>query len=190
MNFTDVSPIVNIVNAIALILTILIIVRIALSWLGGGVSSQNPLIQVVIGIVDPILKPFRKILPPFGGIDFSPLLALLVINVIQGILGNILTTGEHRSIAYILLAIVYQVLTSVDLFICVFIGLRLILVALQSSPFHPANMFMRQLTDPFVRPFRRFTKGGTAGAIVAFVFYVIFYVVLVNVGGSVVLATQ
>jgi YggT family protein len=177
VGFASISPAVNIVDAIAWILTILIIARIIISWI--GVYQGNPIVQVVTGIVDPILRPFRRILPAFGGIDFSPLLALIVIQVIQSVVDNVVVSGTQQSLPELLFVIVAQLLSQIDLFICVVVGLRLLLQVLQSSPFHPANSFMRSMTDPFVRPFRGVGRG-TSGVVVAFVFYVVLYVVIRN----------
>jgi YggT family protein len=176
---TSVSPVVNVVDTFAWILTILIIVRIALSWIG-GVGQNNPLVQVVTGIVDPLLRPFRRILPAFGGIDFSPLLALVVIQVVQSVVDNVVISQGQVSIAQIIFAVVTELFLQIDLFICIIIGIHLLLRLLQSSPFHPANMFMRQITDPFVRPFR-FAGKGLPAIVIGLLFYVALYVVIYNV---------
>ncbi len=41
-------------------------------------------------VTDPYLNLFRAVIPPFGGLDFSPIIALLVLNVLQSIIDAIL----------------------------------------------------------------------------------------------------
>jgi len=39
-------------------------------------------------VTEPILAPVRRLLPPFGGLDFSPLIVIIVLQVINGYLGR------------------------------------------------------------------------------------------------------
>jgi YggT family protein len=48
-----------------------------------NVDARNPLVPLLGKIVGPVLKPFRKVLPLLGGFDPSPVLAILVILLIQ-----------------------------------------------------------------------------------------------------------
>jgi len=59
---------------------ILIIVTIA-SWLIRG--GYNPVIAILVKISDPILKPIAKFIPTIAGLDFSPLIALIIIKAIE-----------------------------------------------------------------------------------------------------------
>ena len=60
-----------------------ILARVALSWIPH--NRFNPIIDFVYRATEPILKPFREIIPPtLGGIDLSPILAIIVLNIIQG----------------------------------------------------------------------------------------------------------
>ena len=54
---------------------------IILSWVAPG--SSHPAIYLLHQITEPVMAPFRKALPPMGGMDFSPILLFILINVIQ-----------------------------------------------------------------------------------------------------------
>lgn len=54
---------------------------IILSWIAPG--SGHPAIHLLFQITEPVMAPFRKLLPPMGGMDFSPILMFILINVIQ-----------------------------------------------------------------------------------------------------------
>lgn len=58
-----------------------IFVSIILSWVAQG--SYNPLADILHQITEPVMGPARKILPPMGGLDLSPMLVLLAISAIK-----------------------------------------------------------------------------------------------------------
>lgn len=62
----------------------LIIIEIILSWVVAfGIAQRGGMVsQLAVGLsrfTDPILAPFRRIIPPMGGLDLSPIAALLLI---------------------------------------------------------------------------------------------------------------
>ena len=63
----------------------LIIAAVILSWLGQGL--RHPIIPLVFQLTEPVLRPFRKIIPPIAGIDLSPLFALIAIRFLILLLG-------------------------------------------------------------------------------------------------------
>lgn len=58
-----------------------LLAMIILSWVAAG--SNNPAIYLLHQITEPVMVPVRKLLPPMGGMDFSPILVFILINVIQ-----------------------------------------------------------------------------------------------------------
>jgi len=58
-----------------------IIIRSFLPWL--GVGYYHPVMRFLIEITEPLLAPLRRFIPPVGGLDFSPMVALLVIWAIE-----------------------------------------------------------------------------------------------------------
>jgi YggT family protein len=67
------------------ILQIGIFIRILLSWF--PIDPNNPIIRVLNEVTEPVLAPFRRVIPRIGMFDLSPLAALLVISVLQNGLG-------------------------------------------------------------------------------------------------------
>ncbi len=72
---------------IALLLTyfVLIIARVIVSWVAS--QSRHPLIPLVYQLTEPVLGPFRKLIPPVGGIDLSPLIVLVALRFFLLLLG-------------------------------------------------------------------------------------------------------
>jgi len=73
----------------------IIIIQVIISWLfafnvinphSGGVRSA---IDALDRLTAPIYRPVRRILPDFGGIDFSPLVIILVIQILRKLLGGL-----------------------------------------------------------------------------------------------------
>jgi YggT family protein len=56
-----------------------IIVQVVMSWISPG--TYSPVNAVLYSLTNPILQPFRRIIPPLSGIDLSPLFALIALQV-------------------------------------------------------------------------------------------------------------
>lgn len=68
--------------------SLLIFMRIVFSW---GVSSVNRLMRFLVRVTEPLLGPFRRIIPPLGMFDISPIVVLLLIQLFQqAIVGTLL----------------------------------------------------------------------------------------------------
>ncbi len=68
-----------------------LIVSVILSWVAPG--SYNPGAQLVNQICEPLLAPFRKLLPNLGGLDISPIFAFIALNLLDRfVIGNLATT--------------------------------------------------------------------------------------------------
>ncbi len=59
-----------------------IIIRALISWVNP--DPYNPIVQVLTRLTEPVPRPIRKLVPPYKvGLDFSPLIAVLVIIFLQ-----------------------------------------------------------------------------------------------------------
>ena len=75
-----INSLITLTNIVFQILTLLIVVRILLSWFGvDPYASYNELVQILFRITEPMLAPFRRLPLTFGGIDFSPMLVFVVL---------------------------------------------------------------------------------------------------------------
>ncbi len=79
----------NVIMGIARVLEIVleiymwvIIIRALISWVNP--DPYNPIVQILTRLTEPVLRPIRKLVPPYKvGIDFSPLIAILIIIFLQ-----------------------------------------------------------------------------------------------------------
>ncbi|MEP6680566.1 MAG: YggT family protein [Chloroflexota bacterium] len=79
--------IVNFVQLLGFVLWFLLIARVVTSWLtptgGGGV------VAFIYQVTEPILAPIRRMIPATGGLDWSPLVAMLVLGVLVRLLSQL-----------------------------------------------------------------------------------------------------
>ncbi|KZZ57273.1 hypothetical protein A3762_01230 [Oleiphilus sp. HI0125] len=64
-----------------------LIIMIISSWIAPG--SSNPALMLVNQICEPVMAPFRKILPAMGGLDLSPIFAFLVLQILAIVLNGL-----------------------------------------------------------------------------------------------------
>ena len=60
------------------------IARAFLSWF--RISYYHPVARFLIQITEPILAPLRRYIPPMGGLDFTPMVALLILWLVERVL--------------------------------------------------------------------------------------------------------
>ncbi len=73
----------NFVTVLFQVLTLAILARVLLSWF--PMSPNNPIIAFINEITEPILAPLRRVIPPLGMIDITPIVALLLLQVLQSV---------------------------------------------------------------------------------------------------------
>lgn len=69
-----------------------LIARILCSWLPNVDWYKQPF-RLLNALTEPVLAPFRKLIPPLGGIDFSPIVLFFALNLLQSALGSIIKGG-------------------------------------------------------------------------------------------------
>ncbi len=61
-----------------------IIIGAILSWVNP--SPYHPVVRTINRLTEPVLKPIRRMIPPIGGLDFSPVVAIFIVYLIQSLL--------------------------------------------------------------------------------------------------------
>ena len=85
----------QIIDKLLWLLPIIILVQAILSWLGAFtvINTHNDFVRQVLyaldRLTDPLYRPIRRILPDFGGIDFSPMVVLLILFALRTLLGGV-----------------------------------------------------------------------------------------------------
>ncbi len=74
---------------------LLIFIRIIFSW--GMVSQFNPVMRLLTRATDPLLVPLRRIIPPLGMFDISPIVAFILIWLFQAAIAGTLLRGMEKT---------------------------------------------------------------------------------------------
>jgi YggT family protein len=83
------SAIITIVSLAFQIYEFLILIRVLLSWV--RINPYHPVIRILYQITDPVLDPLRRVIPPIGGaIDISPVVALIILEIVHRIVISVL----------------------------------------------------------------------------------------------------
>jgi YggT family protein len=87
------GAVIDVVNIVLTMVLWLVIAAALISWVNP--DPRNPIVQFLYRTTEPILRPFRRILPPArtGGIDFSPLLVILLIYFVKSLLTRLFLTA-------------------------------------------------------------------------------------------------
>jgi len=89
------GAVLQVIFAILSVIQWLVIIAAVISWVNP--DPRNPIVQFLYRTTEPILRPFRRILPPrrTGGIDISPILVILLILFVKVLLSNLFLTSAR-----------------------------------------------------------------------------------------------
>jgi YggT family protein len=76
----------SIILVLVNIYSFVILARVLMSWL--NVNPYSPVAQVIFNLTEPVLAPVRNLLPPAGGLDFSPIIVFVLLQVLGSILAS------------------------------------------------------------------------------------------------------
>lgn len=80
---------IQLINLIAQLFTILVVIQVFMSYF---MDPYHPVRQSLDRLVEPLLFPIRRVLPQTGMLDFSPLVLIIIIQIVARILVGILTS--------------------------------------------------------------------------------------------------
>ena len=63
--------------------SLIVLAAVVVSWT--NVPREHPAVRLLDRLTEPLLGPIRKILPPMGGVDFSPLVLLIALRLLGGL---------------------------------------------------------------------------------------------------------
>jgi YggT family protein len=90
-----VGALIEILQYLLSIVSIVILVQVVLSWLfvfnvlNTSSHGVRAFAMAIDRLTAPLYRPIRRVLPDFGGIDFSPLVVLILIQVLQKLLSGV-----------------------------------------------------------------------------------------------------
>jgi YggT family protein len=76
--------VITIISYIFNALTLLILARALLSWFDPGMRSRIG--KLLVDITEPLIGPIRRMMPSAGGLDFSPIIAIILLQFVERII--------------------------------------------------------------------------------------------------------
>ena len=76
-----ISALAQLINTVLTIYTWVLIIRVLITWVSP--DPFNPVVQFLARATDPVLEPLRRIIPPIGFLDITPIIALLLLQAVQ-----------------------------------------------------------------------------------------------------------
>jgi len=153
---TGSNPLIQIadllINTAFSIYILAVMLRFILQW--ARADFHNPLSQLLVKVTNPPLKPLRRIIPGWRGIDFASITLMIILKVIAIALLGLLKGANILTPVVLLLAISELITLAVYLFIGM-IFITIILSWLGQSNQNPMVSLLHQVTEPVLRPFRR-----------------------------------
>ncbi|NLU50067.1 MAG: YggT family protein [Syntrophomonadaceae bacterium] len=84
----SVFGVAQVVDVVFQVLIYLVIFRCILSFVRH--DPYHPLLKFVYDVTEPVMAPFRRLLPGVGGVDFSPVVVILVIELVRKLVVDII----------------------------------------------------------------------------------------------------
>lgn len=140
------------ITTVVQIYTMMVLLRLMMQV--ARADFYNPISQFVVKATDPLLKPLRRFIPGFWGIDFPSIVLAFLVQVV-GLLAVGLLSGVFAGpLVYLLLGLFGVVDIALQLaFFAILIVIIVSWVAPQS--YNPAASLLRQVTEPILSPFRK-----------------------------------
>lgn len=144
---------IYIIDALAMLVTFVFLLRFWLPWF--RVDFRNPLAQGILQVTSPIVVPLRRIVPSIGRIDTATVLVAFLVQALSVILTALLI-GVPFSAKFVVLGSFFELVDlSLRLFMFAII-IRIVLSWIAPLTHNPATAILASITDPLLRPFRRY----------------------------------
>ena len=88
------STLVTIISLGFQLYEFLILIRVLLTWISTDPYNpviRHPIVQILHRVTEPVLQPLRRVIPPIGGtVDISPVIALILLEILRRVLVSFL----------------------------------------------------------------------------------------------------
>ncbi len=144
-------PLAFLVDTVFSLYIMAVMLRFLLQW--ARADFYNPLAQFLVRITQPLLHPLRRLVPGWGGIDFSAVLLMIVLQMLSLAL-LMMIAGVTPRIEYLVLRTPAELIGLLLNVYLVAIIVRAILSWVNPHDYNPAMTILLSLTEPVIRPFR------------------------------------
>ena len=129
------------------------LIRFLLQWVRA--DFHNPLSQFIVAVTAPLVRPARRIIPGWRGLDLATLLVALVLELVLTLILNSLSGPPAPSAGMLLLDALQRLAVNATRLLFFVVLLRVILSWVSPGGYHPIAAILISLTEPLIRPVRR-----------------------------------
>ena len=151
--------IIYIIDAVATLVVLILLLRFWLPWFGA--DFRNPIAQGILRVTSPLVNPLRRIVPSIGRVDTATVLAAFSVQALAIVATSLLNSSPVTAKYVIVMAVFLLAFWTIRL-LTIAIVVRILLSWFAPQTHNPATALLATLTEPILRPFRRFipTIGG------------------------------
>ena len=149
------DPLVFLIQTLFGLYIAVVLIRFLLQWVRA--DFYNPFSQFIVRITTPALRPLRKIIPGYGGLDTAALVLAWILKSVE--LALLALVLGHS--VYPFGALLWSVPALIELVVNIFlfaILIRAILSWVNPDPYNPGIALLERLTDPLLRPAQRLIR--------------------------------
>ncbi len=146
------SPVAFLIDTLFSLYILVVMLRFLLQWVRA--DFYNPISQFLVRLTQPALKPLRRVIPGFAGIDLSSVVLMVILQMVS--LALIMAVyGVTPKLSYLIIRTPAELLSMLLNLYLVAIIVQAVLSWVQPDAYHPAMLLLYSLTEPVLRPFRQ-----------------------------------
>lgn len=129
-----------------------VMLRLLLQW--ARADFYNPISQFLVKVTNPPLRPLRRIIPGWGGIDFASIFLLIVLQMLEIFLAN-MVLGRAMPLSGLFVTSVAELLNLLLNIFLIAILVQVVISWVSPNTYNPATVLLHRLTEPVLAPARR-----------------------------------
>jgi len=146
------NPLIFLIKTLFGLYITLVVIRFLLQWVRA--DFYNSISQFVVKLTSPVLRPLRKVIPGYRGVDLASLLLAWLLKAVELMLLGVLFGLGLEPLAALVWAIPALIGLVISLFLFAIL-IRVILSWVNPDPYNPAVDLLNRLTDPILEPAQR-----------------------------------
>jgi len=146
------DPIIFLVRTLLGLYAAVVLLRFLLQW--ARADFYNPISQLVVKVTTPALRPLRRLIPGYAGMDLAALVLAWLVKSLELFIVALIAAPHFSPLGAPAWALPELVRLTIDIFVFSVV-IRAILSWLNPDPYHPVARVLDNLTEPILRPARR-----------------------------------
>ncbi|MCU0833871.1 MAG: YggT family protein [Chromatiaceae bacterium] len=146
------NPVVFLIQTLFGLYAAVVMIRFLLQWVRA--DFYNPVSQFVVRLTTPVLRPLRRVIPGWSGLDLAALFLAWLVKTVELALVALVLSLDRNPLGAFAWAIPQLVVLLINILLFAVL-IRVILSWMNPDPYHPAARLLDALTAPLLRPAQR-----------------------------------